>query len=48
MNRLAGGGQTILLRNGQTIDGQLYDIAGTSPLRITLKTDVGRPRTLVV
>ena len=41
LNRVSGGAQTILLRNGQTIDGQLYDIAGTSPLRITLKTSSG-------
>jgi len=41
MNRISGGGQMVWLRNGQTIDGQLYDIAGTSPLRITLKTSSG-------
>jgi len=41
LNRLSGGAQTISLRNGQTIDGQLYDIAGTHPLRITLKTSSG-------
>ena len=40
-NRAAGGAQTVWLRNGQAIDGQLYDIAGTSPLRITLKTSSG-------
>ena len=34
-------GQTLWLRNGQTVDGQLYDIAGTSPLKITLKTPSG-------
>lgn len=34
-------GQTLWLRNGQTVDGQLYDIAGTSPLKITLKTSTG-------
>jgi hypothetical protein len=37
----AGSGQTVLLRNGQAIKGQLYDIGGTTPLRITLKTDSG-------
>jgi hypothetical protein len=31
----------IVLRNGQTIDGQLYDIGGTSPLRLTIKTGSG-------
>jgi hypothetical protein len=34
-------GQAILLRNGQTVSGQLYDIGGTSPLRISFKTDGG-------
>lgn len=34
-------GQTLWLRNGQTIEGQLYDIAGTSPLKITMKTSSG-------
>ena len=34
-------GQTLWLRNGQTIDGQLYDIAGTAPLKITMKTSSG-------
>jgi hypothetical protein len=37
----AGSGQTVLLRNGQAINGQLFDIGGRSPLRITLKTDSG-------
>jgi hypothetical protein len=37
----AGSGQTVLLRNGQAIKGQLFDIGGRSPLRITLKTDSG-------
>jgi hypothetical protein len=27
-----------VLRNGQTIDGSLYDIGGTSPLKLTIKT----------
>ena len=40
-SRAAGGTQTVWLRNGQAIDGSLYDIAGTSPLRITLKTSSG-------
>jgi hypothetical protein len=39
--RVSGGGQAIWLRNGQTIDGSLYDIAGTSPLRLTVKTASG-------
>jgi hypothetical protein len=39
--RVSGGGHTTWLRNGQTIDGQLVDIGGTSPLRISLKTSSG-------
>src|SRR6185503_20062468 len=39
--RLTNGGQTVTLRNGQAIDGTLYDIAGTSPLQITLRTSSG-------
>lgn len=35
------GGSQIVLRNGQVIDGSLYDIGGTSPLRLTLKTNSG-------
>jgi hypothetical protein len=41
LGRLSGGAQSIILRNGQTLDGQLYDIGGTSPLRITVKTASG-------
>ena len=36
-----GSGQLVWLRNGDTVNGRLYDIAGTSPLKITLKTDSG-------
>jgi hypothetical protein len=36
-----GTGQTVMLRSGQVVNGQLYDIGGTTPLRITLKTDSG-------
>ena len=35
------GGTQIVLRNGQTIDGQLYDIGGASPLRLSIKTASG-------
>jgi hypothetical protein len=35
------GSTVVVLRNGQTIDGQLYDIGGTSPLRLTIKTGSG-------
>jgi hypothetical protein len=31
----------VVLKNGQTIDGQLYDIGGASPLRLTIKTGSG-------
>jgi hypothetical protein len=31
----------IVLKNGQTIDGQLYDIGGASPLRLSIKTGSG-------
>jgi hypothetical protein len=31
-----------MLRNGQTVDGHLFDIGGTSPLRITLDTPSGK------
>jgi hypothetical protein len=34
-------GPQILLRNGQTIDGRLYDIGGTSPLRLSVRTSGG-------
>ncbi len=35
------GTSQVVLRNGQTIDGQLYDIGGTTPLKLTLKTSGG-------
>jgi hypothetical protein len=34
-------GQQIVLKSGETIAGQLYDIGGTTPLRITVKTASG-------
>jgi hypothetical protein len=40
-SRLNDGQQLLWLRNGDTINGQLYDIGGTSPLRITFKTSTG-------
>ena len=39
--RITGGTHVIWLRNGQTVTGQFYDIGGTTPLRITVKTDAG-------
>ena len=35
------GTSQIVLRNGQTIDGSLYDIGGTSPLKLTIRTAGG-------
>jgi hypothetical protein len=35
------GSTQVVLRNGQTIDGQLYDISGTTPLKLTIKTSTG-------
>lgn len=39
--KVTGGTQVVWLRNGQTIEGHLYDISGTSPLKITFKTRSG-------
>jgi hypothetical protein len=36
-----GSGHVIVLRNGQKVNGQFYDIGGTSPLQITVKTESG-------
>jgi hypothetical protein len=41
-NRLAAGKQLIVLRNGEVIEGRLYDIGGTSPLNLTVDTSSGR------
>ena len=35
------GGSQIVLRNGQIIEGSLYDISGAGPLRLTIKTNTG-------
>lgn len=35
------GQQLLWLKNGETINGQLYDIGGTAPLKITFKTPSG-------
>lgn len=35
------GTSQVVLKSGQTIDGQLYDIGGTTPLKLTLKTSSG-------
>jgi hypothetical protein len=39
--RVSGGQHVIWLRNGETVTGQFYDIGGTTPLRITVKTANG-------
>lgn len=35
------GTSQIVLKSGQTIEGQLYDIGGTAPLKLTVKTSSG-------
>jgi hypothetical protein len=35
------GSPVIVLRNGQTVNGSLYDIGGTSPLKLTVRTGDG-------
>lgn len=35
------GGHVLLLRSGKRVTGQFYDIGGTRPLRITMKTPAG-------
>ena len=40
-NKVTGGDQIIWLKSGETVNGQLYDIGGTSPLKITFKTASG-------
>ena len=40
--RLSHGQQLLWLKNGDTINGQLYDISGSSPLHITFKTSTGQ------
>lgn len=44
-DRLSSGQHVIWLRSGETITGQLYDIGGTTPLRITVKAN-GQERDL--
>jgi len=35
------GPSVVVLRNGQTVNGSLYDIGGTSPLKLTIRTGDG-------
>jgi len=39
--KVNSGEQTVVLKNGSTVNGQLFDIGGTSPLKITFKTSSG-------
>ncbi len=40
-NKVADGNQVVWLKSGETVSGQLFDIGGTSPLKITFKTASG-------
>jgi hypothetical protein len=39
--KVPDGTQVLWLRNGTTVNGQLFDIGGTTPLKITFKTSSG-------
>ena len=38
LNRLTAGQNVIVLKNGQSFEGKLFDVGGTTPLRITFTT----------
>jgi hypothetical protein len=40
-DKLSGGGHVLMLKNGESIPGQLLDVGGTSPLRLTFRTSSG-------
>jgi hypothetical protein len=40
-DKLSGSGQILILKNGENITGQLLDIGGSSPLRLTFRTPSG-------
>lgn len=40
-DKLSGGGQVLMLKSGENVTGQLTDIGGTSPLRLTFRTASG-------
>jgi hypothetical protein len=40
--KIAAGQPIVVLRSGQIIEGRLYDIGGTRPLRLTIDTPSGR------
>jgi hypothetical protein len=39
--KIANGQQVVSLKSGDTVNGQLYDVSGSSPLKITFKTASG-------
>src|SRR4051812_12330603 len=41
-NKVNAGQSAVVLRSGEVIDGRLFDIGGTHPLRITIDTPGGR------
>ena len=41
-NKINAGQSVVVLRSGEVIDGRLFDIGGTHPLRITIDTPGGR------
>jgi hypothetical protein len=42
VNQVPPGKHLVVLSNGQVVGGNLYDIGGTQPLRISVNTDSGR------
>jgi hypothetical protein len=42
LSKLSGGAQILVLRNGDIVNGSLYDIGGTHPLRLTVNTSSGQ------
>jgi hypothetical protein len=40
-DKLSGGKQVLFLKNGETVTGELVDIGGSSPLRMTFRTSAG-------
>lgn len=40
-NAMSAGTAVLVLRNGQTVAGELFDIGGTTPLRLTMRTSSG-------
>lgn len=40
-NKVTEGQQVVWLKSGETVNGQLFDIGGTTPLKLTFKTSSG-------